>query len=72
MTRKDYIFIAKIIKDSSTLDSYGDVIVHKEDLINDLCHMFKGDNNLFDKDRFIKACEWYRSRHCVAIESPAC
>ena len=57
MTKKDYIFIAKIIKDSTTLDTYGDKIVHKEDLINDLCYMFKDDNNLFNKDRFIKACE---------------
>ena len=57
MTRKDYIFIAKIIKESTTLDTYGDEIVHKGDLINDLCYMFKDDNNLFNKDRFLKACE---------------
>ena len=57
MTRKHYRLIAKIIKDSTTYDSYGDVIVHKEDLINDLCYMFKDDNNLFNKDRFIEACE---------------
>ena len=57
MTRKYYIMIAKIIKDSTTYDTYGDVIVHKEDLINDLCHMFKNDNNLFNKDKFIQACD---------------
>ena len=57
MTRKDYIFIAKIIKDSTTLDTYGNVIIDKVDLINDLCYMFKDDNNLFDIARFINACE---------------
>ena len=57
MTRKNYIMIAKIIKDSTTLDSYGDVIVHKEDLINDLCYELKKDNSAFNKDRFINACE---------------
>ena len=56
LTRKYYKLIAKVIKDSSTLDTYGDVIVHKDDLINDLCDEFKQDNSLFDSDRFTSAC----------------
>jgi len=57
MTRKDYIFIAKIIKDNTSIN--GDTItkVNKGALIVDLCEMFKDDNNLFNSDRFIKACE---------------
>ena len=57
LSRKHYKTIASIVKDSTTLDAYGDEIVHKEDLINDLCKYFKQDNNRFDYDRFINACE---------------
>ena len=56
LSRKHYKVIAKSIKDSTTLDAYGDEIVHKEDLINDLCIMFKRDNSLFSSDKFINAC----------------
>ena len=57
LSRKYYKMIAKVIKDSSTLDTYGDVIVHKDDLINDLCAEFKADNGLFNRDRFVEACD---------------
>ena len=57
MTRKHYIMLAKAIKDATTYDAYGDVIVHKEDLIQELCYELKKDNSLFNKDRFIDACE---------------
>ena len=56
LTRKYYKLIAKVIKDSSTLDTYGDVIVHKDDLINDLCNELKQDNSAFNRDRFTSAC----------------
>ena len=56
LSRKHYRVIAKSIKDSTTLDAYGDEIVHKEDLINDLCIMFERDNSLFSSDKFINAC----------------
>ena len=56
LSRKHYRVIAKSIKDSTTLDTYGDEIVHKEDLINDLCIMFERDNSLFSSDKFINAC----------------
>ena len=61
MTRKDYIFIAKLIKDNTCSIEIGKVkdihIVYKVDLVEELCDMFKDDNKLFNKDKFIKACE---------------
>ena len=56
LSRKHYRVIAKSIKDSTTLDTYGDEIVLKEDLIKDLCHAFKLDNRLFSSHMFINAC----------------
>ena len=58
LSRKHYRVIAKSIKDSTTLDAYGDEIVHKEDLIKDLCHYFTSDNSRFDYSRFNKACNY--------------
>ena len=55
MTRKDYIKIASIIKDSKC-ENYN-TRINKYTLIEDLCIMFKEDNNNFDKQRFINACE---------------
>ena len=56
LSRKYYRMIAKVIKNNTTLDAYGDVIVHHEDLINDMCQEFARDNNLFNHDRFVDAC----------------
>ena len=53
MTRKHYIKIGQAIKDSMTYDAYGDEIIHKDDLINDLCVIFKNDNSNFNTSRFI-------------------
>ena len=52
MTRKDYIKIAKIVKDNS--DSI--VIIDRLPFIDALCDMFKEDNELFYKGKFIDAC----------------
>ena len=53
MTRKHYVKIAKIISRArickNTLDS--------NELISDLCIVFKQDNSLFNSDKFINACE---------------
>ena len=59
MTRKDYIFIAKIIKDNTIIhkDKPMKSTINKDCLIVDLCVMFKDDNKLFNSDRFIKACK---------------
>ena len=54
MTKKDYIKIAKIVKDNTMRDTYP--IVNKKILIDELCEMFKQDNSLFSRDRFIDAC----------------
>ena len=57
MTKKDYIKIAKIIKDSTCKDNTMLLpIINKVSLINRLSTMFKNDNNLFDKDKFLDAC----------------
>ena len=57
LSRKHYRVIAKAIKDSTTYDAYGDVIVHKDDLIEELCIIFARDNNLFSRSRFVNACD---------------
>ena len=68
LTRKYYKMIAKVIKDNSQtmvdVKSYssqrGDTLtdwVHKDKLINDLCDMFKQDNNLFNRNKFEEACK---------------
>ena len=58
MTKKDYIKIASIIKDNKlyTNNSTRKILKH-DSLIDDLCIMFKQDNNNFDKVRFVEACE---------------
>ena len=55
MTKKDYIRFAKIIKDSKCYN-YNNRLL-KDSLIDDLCIVFKQDNSLFDRQRFIDACE---------------
>jgi phosphorylcholine metabolism protein LicD len=70
MTRKDYIKIAKIIKDSTSkgcklLNDESKAtnkhliidVLDKNTLMIQLCDMFKQDNNLFDRQRFVDACE---------------
>lgn len=54
ITKKDYIKIADIVK-LAIIDSQGHLKDHAMDtLIDRLCVMFKDDNKLFDRDRFIK------------------
>ena len=58
MTRKDYIKIARIIKDNKlyTNNSTRKILKH-DNLVHDLVLMFEDDNHLFDRQRFINACE---------------
>jgi len=64
MSRKHYIKVAKIIKDSTLLYKYRDSndgrkmlpTINKTLLVSELCTMFKADNNNFDVVRFINAC----------------
>ena len=57
MTRKHYIKIASIIKDSTNSNSNLLLpTLNKVTLINRLSSMFKDDNYLFDYDKFFEAC----------------
>ena len=57
MTRKDYIFIARMIKYNTCLELEDSDKLNKKALILDLCNVFEDDNKLFNRNRFIKACE---------------
>ena len=68
MTRKTYIAVAKIVK-SNTIVVKGSCefdncdcvkmlpTINKTALVSELCTMFKADNGLFDRQRFIDACD---------------
>ena len=57
MTRKHYIKIASIIKDSTNSNSSLLLpTLNKVTLINRLSSMFKDDNHLFNYDKFFEAC----------------
>jgi len=55
MTKKDFIKIAKVIKNNST--STGKLA--RQSFIDDLCIMFKEDNPDFDSCKFWYACDPY-------------
>ena len=55
MTKKDYIKIAKVIKNNST--STGKLA--RQSFIQELCLMFEEDNPKFDSFRFMNACDPY-------------
>ena len=57
MSRRHYIKIASIIKDST--NSTSNMLLptlNKVTLINRLSSMFKDDNHLFNYDKFFEAC----------------
>ena len=56
MTEKDYIIIAKIIK-KNTFRTTSDKLLSVDDVVDDFVTYFKNDNDRFDKERFIKACQ---------------
>ena len=58
MTRKDYIRFAKIIKDNEVgIVGTNEFYLNKDRLIDDLIDWFESDNYLFDRNKFIEACE---------------
>ena len=64
MTKKTYIAVAKIVKSNTIVkDSKMLPTINKTALVSELCTMFKADNSLFDRARFINACDvvddWY-------------
>jgi hypothetical protein len=56
MTRKDYVKIARVIKDNTNKKLEMCNTLNKRNVINDLCIVLKQDNNNFDKARFVDAC----------------
>ena len=54
MTRKDYIKIARAIKDNTMNDTQP--ILNKNSFIYDMCAILYEDNNNFDGSRFVEAC----------------
>ena len=57
MSRKDYIKLARIIKDSTIINNNLFESISKKCLINSLCDMLKEDNPNFNRFRFLDACE---------------
>jgi hypothetical protein len=62
MTKKDYILIAKALKECQTIKvelNYPHNFTHAinySKLMKVLCQMFENDNSRFDEDIFRKAC----------------
>jgi len=60
MTRKQYEAMAasirRLTRGADQKTGLGGVIFHDQ-LVNDLCLIFKNDNQMFDADRFKKACK---------------
>ena len=58
MTKKTYIAVAKIVKDNTIVKSSKMLpTINKVAMVSELCTMFKADNSLFDRQRFIDACD---------------
>ena len=58
MSRKHYIAVAKIVKDNTVVK--GDKMLptlNKVAMVSELCTLFKADNSLFDRQKFISACD---------------
>jgi hypothetical protein len=57
LSKKDYIKIASIINDN-TLSVSGKMLpsINKVKLVSELSVMFKRDNELFNRSKFIEAC----------------
>ena len=57
MSRKHYIKVAKIVKDSTLVEGGKMLpVINKVNLILSLGTMFKEDNDNFDRQRFNNAC----------------
>ena len=51
LTRKTYVMIARVIKDNT----HGNRLI-TSNFINDISIEFKKDNTLFNRDKFVEAC----------------
>lgn len=60
MTKKDYIKLAKLIKENTIDPEDGDsntYLINWNELVNGLSYILKDDNPRFDEQRFIEACK---------------
>ena len=57
LSRKYYELFAQCIKDSTIINRRDITYIDKDLLINVLSKEFKADNNLFNRDKFVEACE---------------
>ena len=57
LSRKHYRLIASAIRYSTMYARSGKRLLGKDKLIEELSIMLKQDNNLFNKDMFVDACE---------------
>ena len=55
-SRRDYIALARIIKDNTIINNNLFESISKKSFINDLSDVLKQDNINFDRLRFIDAC----------------
>tara|TARA_R110002020_G_C16113441_1_gene759751 strand:- start:400 stop:588 length:189 start_codon:yes stop_codon:yes gene_type:complete len=53
MSRKHYVMIAEVINGMS-----GKILLSKRGLVNKLSQVFEADNERFDDETFIKACNY--------------
>ena len=53
MSRKHYVMIAEVINGMS-----GTILLSKRGLVNKLSQVFEADNERFDDETFIKACNY--------------
>ena len=59
LSRKYYIMLASVIKDNTIIND-GSMLhgkVNKVSLVGDLCNKLQADNSLFDRVKFIDACD---------------
>ena len=61
LSRKHYRAIAECIKDNTSQTEDNNTLIYdnidRDNFINDLCDMFKRDNNLFNSTIFRRACD---------------
>ena len=57
LSRKYYRLIAQAIANSTIINRRDITYIDKDLLINDLSIEFKKDNMLFNRDRFVDACD---------------
>ena len=57
LSRKYYVLLARVIKDS-TIKKNGKMLptINKTLLLSELCNELHNDNSYFDKSKFINAC----------------